>query len=44
MTKTTILFETVTAAQEAYNTLQPMIDISLDAPCGYLRYPRRRIS
>jgi hypothetical protein len=27
---TTILFETITAAVQAYNTLQPMIDVSLD--------------
>ena len=27
---TTILFETITAASLAYNTLQPRIDVSLD--------------
>lgn len=27
---TTILFETITIAQSAYNTLQSMIDVSLD--------------
>lgn len=30
MTTTTIFFETITAAQKAYDTLQPMIDISID--------------
>ena len=36
MTTTTILFETITAAQEAYNTLQPMIDVTLD--CNAVTY------
>ena len=36
MSTTTILFETITAAQQAYNTLQPMIDLSLD--CNALTY------
>ncbi len=30
MTTTTILFETITPAQKAYDTLQPMIDVSID--------------
>ena len=36
MTVTTILFETITAAQKAYDTLQPMIDVSLD--CNALTF------
>lgn len=32
----TILFETITAAVRAYNTLQPMIDVSLD--CNAITY------
>ena len=36
MSTTTILFETITAAQQAYNTLQPMIDLSLD--CNALTF------
>jgi CheY-like chemotaxis protein len=36
MTNTTILFETVAAARFAYDTLQPMIDVSLD--CNALTY------
>lgn len=36
MTVTTILFETITAARKAYDTLQPMIDVSLD--CNALTY------
>ena len=36
MTVTTILFETITAARKAYNTLQPMIEVGLD--CNALTY------
>ena len=36
MSTTTILFETITAAQQAYDTLQPMIEVSLD--CNALTY------
>jgi CheY-like chemotaxis protein len=36
VTNTTILFETITAARFAYDTLQPMIDVSLD--CNALTY------
>ncbi len=36
MTTTTIFFETITAAQQAYDTLQPMIDVSLD--CNAVTY------
>ncbi len=32
----TILLETITAAQKAYDTLQPMIDITLD--CNAINY------
>ncbi|WP_036487126.1 hypothetical protein [Myxosarcina sp. GI1] len=38
MTTTTILFETIVAAQEAYDTLQPMIDVSLD--CNAVTYKK----
>lgn len=33
---TTILFKTITAAVRAYNTLQPMIDVTLD--CNAINY------
>jgi hypothetical protein len=36
MTVTTILFETITAARKAYDTLQPMIDVSID--CNAFTY------
>ena len=36
MTVTTILFETITAAVQAYDTLQPMIEVGLD--CNALTY------
>ena len=35
---TTILFETITAAQQAYDTLQLMIDVTLD--CNAVTYHR----